>query len=248
AAWMHVGPVMDRFGLRPKPVSARREAQREPTWLGKKKGGHGGNMVSPARDAQWRPDDLPRLRQVRARRQDLRARAAARRPARRRAPHARLGGRRARADHRVPYRADNPRRDGPGGGGERRDRGRRRRARASPRRGRRPGPARPRRPPAARGAAARGDDDTARRLQALLSDPRLTEDLPPGLDSPGVRERFARLKIDVSPLREFPNFRWFWLGQAAKDLGGGVVQVALPFQIYQLTGPTLSLAAPSVLQ
>jgi MFS family permease len=63
-----------------------------------------------------------------------------------------------------------------------------------------------------------------------------------------VRERFARLRIDLSPLRSFPHFRWFWLGQAAKDLGGGVVQVALPFQIYELTGSTLAVAALSFVE
>ena len=63
-----------------------------------------------------------------------------------------------------------------------------------------------------------------------------------------MRERFARLAIDLSPARESPTFRWFWLGQAAKDLGGGVVQVALPFQIYQLTGSTLAVAALSFVE
>jgi MFS family permease len=63
-----------------------------------------------------------------------------------------------------------------------------------------------------------------------------------------VRERFARLAIDLSPLRESPAFRWFWLGQAAKDVGGGIVQVALPFQIYELTGSTLAVAAISFVE
>ena len=68
------------------------------------------------------------------------------------------------------------------------------------RRRRRAGTARPRRPPAARAAVARGDDVPGRRRQALLSDdPRLTDDVPPGLEGPGVRERFARLAIDLSP-------------------------------------------------
>src|SRR2546430_15238109 len=71
---------------------------------------------------------------------------------------------------------------------------------------------------------------------------------PPGLEGPGVRERFAKLAIDLSPLRAYPAFRWFWLGQAAKDLGGGVVQVALPYQIYQLTGSTLAVAAISFVE
>jgi MFS family permease len=79
-------------------------------------------------------------------------------------------------------------------------------------------------------------------------EPRLTDDAPPGLESPGVRERFARLRIDVSPAREHRHFRWFWLGQGAKDLGGGITQVALAFQIYQLTGSTLAVAAISFVE
>jgi len=74
------------------------------------------------------------------------------------------------------------------------------------------------------------------------------DESPPGLEGPGVRERFARLAIDITPLREHPSFRWFWLGQAAKDLGGGVVAVALPFQIYALTGSTLAVAALSFVE
>ncbi|MHB8641796.1 MAG: MFS transporter [Gaiellaceae bacterium] len=74
------------------------------------------------------------------------------------------------------------------------------------------------------------------------------DETPLGLESPGVRERFARLAIDLSPLREHAPFRWFWLGQAVKDLGGGVVAVALPFQIYKLTGSTLAVAALSFVE
>jgi MFS family permease len=78
--------------------------------------------------------------------------------------------------------------------------------------------------------------------------PPLPDETPPGLESPGVRERFARLKIDASPLRISPSFRWFWLGQAVKDLGGGVIQVALPYQVYILTGSTLAVAAISFVE
>jgi MFS family permease len=58
----------------------------------------------------------------------------------------------------------------------------------------------------------------------------------------------ARLAIDLSPLRLSPAFRWFWLGQAVKDVGGGVMFVALPFQIYQLTGSTLAVAMLSLVE
>ena len=49
-------------------------------------------------------------------------------------------------------------------------------------------------------------------------------------------------------MRISPAFRWFWLGQGIKDLGGGVMFVALPFQIYQLTGSTLAVAGLSFVE
>src|SRR5207253_1028735 len=55
-------------------------------------------------------------------------------------------------------------------------------------------------------------------------------------------------KIDASPLRISPSFRWFWLGQAVKDLGAGVIQVALPYQVYLLAGSTLAVAAISFVE
>jgi MFS family permease len=74
------------------------------------------------------------------------------------------------------------------------------------------------------------------------------DELPPELERPGARGRLARLAIDVSPLRTSPAFRWFWLGQAIKDVGGGVMFVALPFQIYALTGSTLAVAMLSLVE
>jgi MFS family permease len=77
-----------------------------------------------------------------------------------------------------------------------------------------------------------------------LSDPprpQPADEAPPGIESPGMRERVARLAIDVSPLRVSPAFRRFWAGQAVKDLGGQMVLVALPIQVYQLTGSTLAV-------
>ncbi len=82
----------------------------------------------------------------------------------------------------------------------------------------------------------------------MNEEPPLGEELPPELERPGARARIARLAIDLSPLRTAPAFRWFWLGQAIKDLGGGVMFVALPFQIYQLTGSTLAVALLSLVE
>jgi MFS family permease len=78
--------------------------------------------------------------------------------------------------------------------------------------------------------------------------PPILDETPPGIEGPGVRERFARLRIDTSPLRISSAFRWFWLGQGIKDLGGGLIQVAIPYQVYVLTGSTLAVAAVSFVE
>ena len=122
-------------------------------------------------------------------------------------------------------------------------------ARAPPPRGRRAGPARPRRPATPRPPAARGDDAPGRRRQALLSEePAPARRGAARAREPGRPRALRAPRIDFTPLREAPPFRWFWLGQAAKDLGGGIAQVALPFQIYQLTGSTLAVAAISFVE
>jgi MFS family permease len=53
-----------------------------------------------------------------------------------------------------------------------------------------------------------------------------------------MRERFARVALDLTPLRHV-YFRRFWLGQAFKDFCGEMIIVAIPFQVYELTGSTL---------
>jgi MFS family permease len=61
------------------------------------------------------------------------------------------------------------------------------------------------------------------------------------LERPRWRDLVARTTVDVSPLREFPDFRRLWLGQSISFLGGEVTFVALPFQVYALTNSTLAL-------
>jgi MFS family permease len=53
-----------------------------------------------------------------------------------------------------------------------------------------------------------------------------------------MRERLVRLAPDLSPLAH-RDFRRFWLGQGVKDFSGEMIIVALPFQVYRLTGSTL---------
>jgi hypothetical protein len=61
---------------------------------------------------------------------------------------------------------------------------------------------------------------------------------PPGADRPGLRELLARLAIDTRPLRTSRPFRWLWTGQMVSYVGSQVVGVAVPYQVYQLTGST----------
>ena len=50
------------------------------------------------------------------------------------------------------------------------------------------------------------------------------------------------LVIDVEPLRRDPDFRRLWTGQAINVIGNQITRVALPYQVYVLTGSTLALA------
>ena len=69
---------------------------------------------------------------------------------------------------------------------------------------------------------------------------------PPGTDRPGVRELLARVAVDTRPLRDSRPFRWLWLGQMVSYVGSQVVAVAVPFQMYELTGSTLAVALVSL--
>jgi len=75
-----------------------------------------------------------------------------------------------------------------------------------------------------------------------VADDQLPQDeLPPSADRPGLRSRFARVAVDTRPLRESRNFRLLWTGQAVSFLGSEITLVAIPFQVYELTGSTLAV-------
>jgi MFS family permease len=60
--------------------------------------------------------------------------------------------------------------------------------------------------------------------------------------------RWRRAVIDISPLREFRDYRLLWLGQSVNVIGGQITRVALPYQVYVLTGSTLAIAALTTVQ
>ena len=49
---------------------------------------------------------------------------------------------------------------------------------------------------------------------------------------------WRRLHVDVRPLRR-RDFRNLWLGQMISTLGGAITEVAVPYQVYKLTGSTV---------
>jgi MFS family permease len=62
------------------------------------------------------------------------------------------------------------------------------------------------------------------------------------------KERLRGLRVDVTPLRESRDFRLlFWAGTVFY-LGGMVSYVALPFQIYQLTGSNFAVGALGIVE
>jgi MFS family permease len=51
----------------------------------------------------------------------------------------------------------------------------------------------------------------------------------------------ARIAIDIRPLRESLAFRRLWIGQTISYLGSTISLVAIPFQVYELTGSSLAV-------
>ncbi len=61
-------------------------------------------------------------------------------------------------------------------------------------------------------------------------------------------DQIRRLTIDVTPLRAPGPFRLLWAGQSVASLGKQITRVALPFQVYQITGSTLAVGLLAVFQ
>jgi MFS family permease len=64
----------------------------------------------------------------------------------------------------------------------------------------------------------------------------------------GWRSRLAGLRIDVTPLRTSRDFRLLFAAGTVFYLGGMVSYVAVPFQIYQLTGSNFAVGAMSLVE
>ena len=63
---------------------------------------------------------------------------------------------------------------------------------------------------------------------------------PPGVPGEGPsRGLLARIAVDIRPLRSSRDFRRLWFGTGISAIGSQITTVAIPFQLYELTGSTL---------
>ena len=62
------------------------------------------------------------------------------------------------------------------------------------------------------------------------------------------RQRLRRVLLDAAPLRHDRDYRWLWTGQAISGIGNQVTRIALPYQVYVLTGSTLAIAGLTAVQ
>jgi MFS family permease len=63
----------------------------------------------------------------------------------------------------------------------------------------------------------------------------------PTEERPSWRDLATRVAVDFSPLRDYPDYRRLWIGQAVTFVGSEMALVALPYQLWQLTDSTLAL-------
>ena len=69
-----------------------------------------------------------------------------------------------------------------------------------------------------------------------------TEPPPPVEDAAGEAQRpgrLSRVAVDITPLRASKPFRRLWFGTGISAIGSQITTVAIPFQVYELTGSTL---------
>ncbi|HEV3231033.1 MAG TPA: MFS transporter [Candidatus Dormibacteraeota bacterium] len=64
----------------------------------------------------------------------------------------------------------------------------------------------------------------------------------------GFLARLRHLAVDLTPLRESRDFRLLWSGQLISMVGRQITTVALPFQVFQMTGSSLAVGTLGLVQ
>ena len=73
--------------------------------------------------------------------------------------------------------------------------------------------------------------------------------MDPMTDEPGPpRRRLGGILVDPAPLRLDRDFRILWIGQGISTVGRTFTLVAIPYQVYVLTGDFLAVGALSIVQ
>ncbi|MDP3984761.1 MAG: MFS transporter, partial [Acidimicrobiia bacterium] len=63
-----------------------------------------------------------------------------------------------------------------------------------------------------------------------------------------LRKLGRRIVVDITPLRQSVPFRWLYLGSVAGFVGRQITVVAVPYQLYVLTGSTLAVGLLGLVQ
>lgn len=71
---------------------------------------------------------------------------------------------------------------------------------------------------------------------------------PDPAPGPSRRGRIRSVLVDVEPLRRDRDFRLLWIGWIVSGTGRQITAVALPYQLYVLTGSTLAVGLLAVVQ
>jgi len=68
----------------------------------------------------------------------------------------------------------------------------------------------------------------------------------PAAERRALHDVLSRFALDLTPLRTSPPFRRLWFGQGISFIGTEIAEVALAYQVYQLTGSTLAVGLISL--
>ena len=71
---------------------------------------------------------------------------------------------------------------------------------------------------------------------------------PPSPSRRGALSRARGMAVDLTPLRQSVPFRWLWSGDVFVTLGRQIPLVAIPLQVYGLTGSSLWVGLVSLVQ
>jgi MFS family permease len=69
----------------------------------------------------------------------------------------------------------------------------------------------------------------------------IAEDPAGEAERPGRLAGLRRIAVDITPLRRSRDFRRLWVGSAISLIGSMLTTVAIPYQVFQLTGSTLAV-------